>query len=194
MRLFVGLNISDEIRDSISKYVSELQNQLGPGIKWVRPETLHVTLKFIGETDRANEIEDSLRCVRSPAVEMSFRGVGFFTPQSPRVFWAGVEAGVELGDLAEKINRILGPLGVSKEPYVYQQYQPHLTLARVGSGKPAGSIRDRNKMPMWILHEKVSSLAVPHFGTMTANEFILYRSETSPGGPRYTPLSRIPLG
>ncbi len=194
MRLFVGLNITDAIRDALESYTTTLQRELpDKGVKWVRPESWHVTLKFIGESRHAEEIQRALSVVQSPHIAMTFRGVGFFSPKSPRVFWAGIESGPELASLAEIIDKRLRPLGVSKETHEYEEYQPHLTLARVGSGKPQGSPRDRNKMPMWVLRDKVAKLPPPDFGTMTADEFILYRSETLPTGPRYTPLARFPL-
>lgn len=194
MRLFVGIAITEEIRKSIAAYALRLENAM-PDVpaKWVRPESLHVTLKFIGESEKVAEIQDQLKSLASPPVTMRFRNVGFFSPRKPRVFWLGVEAGPELEKLATSIDERLVRVGVPKEPHTYQEYQPHITLARVGSGRPQPGARDRNKATMKALQDFVAKQLPPDFGTMTADEFILFRSETLPGGSVYTPLKRFPL-
>src|SRR6266700_1590824 len=101
MRLFVALDIDDPIRERLSAYVAKLK-KLVPTVKWVRPESLHVTLKFIGEFPEArlDELKRALGTVGGNPFQLSFRNAGFFTPRSPRVFWAGIEAGHELKALA----------------------------------------------------------------------------------------------
>jgi RNA 2',3'-cyclic 3'-phosphodiesterase len=175
----------------MGEYTKMLQREpIGIDSRWVRTESLHVTLKFIGESKQPEAIAEELKSVRSAPIIMTFRGVGFFTSRKPRVFWAGVEAGPELAGLAADIDTRLAKIGVPKEPHTYEEYQPHVTLARTGSGSP----RDRNKSAMYKLQEVVAKQPLPEFGTMTAEEFILYRSETLPGGSRYTALARFPLG
>jgi 2'-5' RNA ligase len=121
---------------------------------------------------------------------MVVRDVGFFTPRSPRVFWAGVEAPETLHLLAKSIDSGLATIGIPREEH---EFTPHLTLARIGSGKPHGDRRDRNKGNMIALRARVESLPQPDFGTMIAKEFFLYQSETLPSGPRYTKLARFEL-
>jgi 2'-5' RNA ligase len=195
MRLFVGLDIAAGIREAIGEYTKKLQRETtGTENKWVRAESLHVTLKFIGESKQPEAIAEELKSVRCAPITMTFGGVGFFTPRKPRVFWAGVEAGAELAGLAADIDTRLSRIGVPKEPHTYEEYQPHVTLARTGSGRPSGRARDYNKSAMYKLQEVAAKQPQPEFGTMTAEEFILYRSETLPGGSRYTALARFPLG
>jgi 2'-5' RNA ligase len=192
MRLFVGIAISDAVRDRMREYQENLQRAATQD-KWVKPESLHVTLKFIGESQKLLDIERELFSIKAVRFEMSFREVGFFTPERPRVFWAGVHAGPELESLASEIEERLFRVGVPREPHTYHGFQPHITLARVGSGRPQGSPRDRDKVSMKTLQDLVTKQSPPDFGTMTAEEFILFRSETLPGGSRYTPLKRFPL-
>lgn len=177
------------------KYVTGLQEELKDDSgKWVRPESLHLTLKFIGESSRKSDIEAELKqIIMAASIALTFRGVGFFTPRQPSVFWAGVQSGPELEVLATEIDSRLQKCGVPREPHVYQQFQPHVTLARSGSGRPQGSPRDRNKANMYELRDLVANQPPPEFGTMTADHFILYQSETLPSGARYTPLARIAL-
>jgi 2'-5' RNA ligase len=191
MRLFVGIDITEDIRGRISSYVAGLQREF-PAIraKWVRPESLHLTLKFIGESKGPEKIKSILAGIQAPSFEISIRSVGFFTPRSPRIFWAGVQASEELRLLANTIDSALANIAIPRET---QDYSPHLTLARVGSGKPHGDPRDRNKPNLITLRARVESLPQPDFGTMFAKEFFLYQSETLPGGPRYTKLARFEL-
>src|SRR4051812_49082046 len=106
MRLFVAIDLTAEIRERIVEYVAQMVRQV-PGAaaeKWVRPESLHLTLKFIGHSERVEEIKQALAEIQATAFEISIAGVGFFTPQKPRIFWAGVEAPPELEALATAID------------------------------------------------------------------------------------------
>ncbi|HTK96283.1 MAG TPA: RNA 2',3'-cyclic phosphodiesterase [Terriglobales bacterium] len=192
MRLFVALDIDPPIRQRISDYVAGLK-KLFPNVKWVAPESLHLTLKFIGEFPDAelDEVKHVLAHVGGENFEVSFRGAGFFEPRSPRVFWVGIEAGYELKALAMAVDGALAPLGIARET---RAFTPHLTLARSGSGRPQGSPADRNKPKMHELRAKVETMPPPDFGTMTAREYFLYQSKTSPKGAQYTKLERFALG
>src|SRR5438067_8740872 len=92
MRLFVALDIEDEIRNRIARFLEGVR-EFAPDARWVRAESLHITLKFIGEqpAQRFDEIKNTLARIQSPASQIVFRGFGFFpTQRSARVFWAGV--------------------------------------------------------------------------------------------------------
>ena len=191
MRLFVALDIPKEIRERIKTYMSLLQREV-PGVKWVRPEGLHVTLKFIGNTDKMEAIKRELQSVKSVPLEVRFRGAGFFTPRSPRVFWIGVE-GLQIAAFAKDIDARLQSIEIPAEE---REFNPHLTLAREGSGHPRGDTKDRNKPLMYALRDKIVSSkewSQPEFGTITAAEFFLYRSETKPEGAVYTKLAGFAL-
>src|ERR1700730_9798018 len=101
MRIFIALDIDDSIRTRIARFVEGLCG-FAPGARWVRPESMHVTLKFIGEKSEpaVGEIKQALETIQSGAVEIRFRGHGFFPPaKAPRVFWIGIEAGAQLASL-----------------------------------------------------------------------------------------------
>jgi len=192
MRLFVGLDLPEEIRAEIVDFMEEMK-RVAPSAKWVRPESLHITLKFIGESKRPDEVKAALAQVSAPRFDVSFSGTGFFTPRSPRVFWVGIQANAELPRLAGAIDAALKPLGVHEEDH---EYRPHLTLARIGSGRPAGAKGDRNKPKMYQLKQAVDrdpKLLDRHFGTMIATEFFLYESKLMRGGAQYTKIARYPL-
>ena len=94
MRLFIALDIDDAIRTRLSRFVEGVTG-FAPDARWVKPESLHVTLKFIGEQPdpAVDQIKQALSQVESSGSEIHFRGYGFFpTAKSARVFWIGMEA------------------------------------------------------------------------------------------------------
>ncbi|HVI10419.1 MAG TPA: RNA 2',3'-cyclic phosphodiesterase [Candidatus Binatia bacterium] len=194
MRLFVALDIDDPIRRRIADFM-QINRAHSPDARWVRPESLHITLKFIGEQPESalEKITQMLNTTSADAIDLNFRGFGFFpTPRSPRVFWIGVESGSNLAALAKTIDAKLGTFGAAKEDH---PYNPHLTLARAagGSGSPRRQKTDRLNSRFQLLQEKLSSQPAPEFGTMTAREFFLYQSRLSPGGSQYSKLAGFAL-
>jgi len=190
MRLFVALDIDAAIRERIAQFRDGMRT-LAPAVRWVGPETFHVTLQFLGETNRVDEIKTALAPVKGEPVALSFRGTGFFpTPQRARVFWAGIESDELLQSLVNDIGDALGPLGFKGEQEVYH---PHLTLARAGSGRPSSKPGDKPALGLQQVRAKLESMPEPDFGTMTAHEFILYQSTLTPKGSRYTKLATFPL-
>ena len=166
-----------------------------PDARWVRPESLHVTLKFIGEkpADSAEKIEAALSKVRATAINITFRGIGFFpTAKSARVFWVAIDAGPELSDLAGAVDRAVSTMGIPREE---RSFSPHLTLARGGSGSgaPRREKTDKPNRSFQKLQEKMAAMPPPEFGTMTAHEFFLYESQIMRGGARYTKIARFEL-
>jgi len=163
-------------------------------VRWVRPESMHVTLKFIGEKsgEAVEEIKHALAGVPASAFEISFRGYGFFpTSKAPRVFWIGIEAGPQLAALAKSVDEAAATIGIPKEEHAFS---PHLTLARRGgSGAPRWRKGDAPNESFQRLQEKLAALPAPEFGTMTAREFFLYESQLMRGGSRYKKIARFTL-
>lgn len=194
MRTFIALDIDDAVRDRISRFVEGVR-EFAPDARWVRPESLHVTLKFIGEKppEAVDQIKQALARVRAEPFTMSFRGHGFFpTAKSARVFWVGIESGPALASLANAVDDVTASLGIPKEE---RAFNPHLTLARGGgaSGSPRRQNGDRSNKGFQRLQEKLAGLSMPDFGTMTAHEFFLYQSQLIRGGSRYTKIARFSL-
>lgn len=194
MRLFVALDIVDGIRDRIARFLDGVRG-FAPDARWVRPESLHVTLKFIGEKpeEEVEKIKRVLETVAAGRFEMNFLGYGFFpSARAARVFWVGIEAGRGLPPLAEMVDEKLASLAIAKEEHVFN---PHLTLARGGggSGSPRKQPGDRPNRGFQRLQEKLGALPPPEFGTMTVREFFLYQSQLSPAGSKYTKLAAFVL-
>lgn len=194
MRLFTALDLDAAIRERIVCFMEGVQ-PFAPDARWLKPESLHVTLKFIGEQpdDAVDHMKLALAKVTAGAVQIQFQGYGFFpTAKSARVFWVGMQAGPELASLAASVDQASAALGIPKED---RAFSPHLTLARGpgGSGSPRRQLHDSPNRTFQRLQEKLTALPTPEFGTMTAREFFLYQSQLSPKGSKYTKLARFEL-
>ena len=194
MRLFIALDIDDAIRQRIRTFLNGVRD-FAPEARWVRPESLHVTLKFIGEkpSETAEAIKQALSKIQAQSVPIAFQGYGFFpTPKAPRVFWIGIHAESQLARLAEAVDNSMAALGIPKETY---PFSPHLTLARSagGSGAPRQRKGDRPNRNFQRLQEKLAAMPSLEFGTMTAREFFLYQSRLSREGSHYTKLECFAL-
>ena len=194
MRLFIALDIDDSIRERIALFQDGVRG-FAPDAGWVRPESLHVTLKFIGEkpAESVEHVQSALSAISGTPLSLRFRGVGFFpTAKSARVFWLGIEAGPGLAALADRVDGVMETMGVPREAHAYT---PHLTLARSprASGSPRSKKGDRPNTTFARLQEKLAKMPTPEFGTMTAREFFLYQSKLQRGGALYTKVARFGL-
>src|SRR5271155_5329932 len=167
MRLFVALDIEAGIRGRIGEFRKQMR-EFAPDVRWVGPETFHVTLQFLGETEKLEEIRGALQQVKGTALPMAFRGSGFFpNPKSPRVFWVGIESDEHLQELAGSVGAALKPLGFNRAA---APYKPHLTLARAGSGRPKPVRGEQSAPGLLAVRVKLESIAPVEFGRMTARE------------------------
>jgi 2'-5' RNA ligase len=194
MRLFIALDIDDGIRERLALFLDGVRG-FAPDARWARPESLHVTLKFIGEKpeETLEDVRRALAEVKTGPVDLTFRGYGFFPgAKAARVFWIGIESGPKLANLAKTIDEAMVRLGVPKDDHAFS---PHLTLARGGgaSAAPRRQEDDRPNLRFARLQEKLAAMSTPEFGTMTAREFCLYKSQLSSGGSRYTKIAPFPL-
>lgn len=194
MRLFVALDIADDVRIRIQRFIEGVSG-FAPEARWVRPQSLHLTLKFIGEQPEATSenIKQVLSTIKSGPFEIAFRGHGFFPgPKQARVFWIGVESDPPLGALAAAVDDALAPLNIPKEIHTFS---PHITLARAGPSRVARGKQVDGVLPCRFdrLREKLSALSSQEFGSMTAREFFLYESQLSDKGPRYSKLASFEI-
>jgi RNA 2',3'-cyclic 3'-phosphodiesterase len=192
MRLFVALDIDESVRQRLSTFLAGVEG-FATAVRWVKPEALHITLKFIGEweADRLPALQQALAAVRSLPVELTVGDYGFFpTARSARVFWVGIQPEPALADLAKTVDQACAGIGIPREQ---RAFSPHLTLARGKSAAPGPIAGDRANTSFAQLQQKLSAMPAPEFGTMTARDFYLFESKTSPSGARYTKLSRFAL-
>jgi 2'-5' RNA ligase len=192
MRIFIGIDLDPDLRARI-----EGIQGFAPDARWIHPESLHITLKFIGEQspERVKIIAEKLQGIKAKPFDIRLAETGFFpTAKAPRVFWIGVHAGPQLAALAKNIDEAVAQLGVPPEE---RKYNPHLTLARGGSGKSSGSPKwrkgDGPNAIFASLQKRLAGMSTLDFGQMTAREFILYQSQLSPRGSKYTKLQSFLL-
>jgi 2'-5' RNA ligase len=182
MRLFVALEIPPTVRENLAELLMSLR-AVSPQTRWVRPENLHVTLKFIGEVPEAKlgVIRRALAAVRSDQpVMLDFRGLGFFPNEKhPRVFWAGTKASPNLKILAAEIEKAVEKLGISREQ---RPFSPHLTLARFEPPRLPEKLR-----------AAIQEHATRHFGSLRTNHFHLIESKLKPSGAEYTTVESFPF-
>lgn len=182
MRLFVALAIPPAVREKLAALVAELREVSSPAAdqrpRWVRPENLHLTLKFIGEVPPAKlgSMRQVLAAVRSAsAVDIDFRGLGFFPNEKrPRVFWAAMRASANLSTLAVDVDHATAAQGIAPET---RPFSPHLTLARF---EPPG-VHDK-------LRAAIHQNMLRDFGSLRTAEFHLIESKLKPSGAQYTTL------
>ena len=187
MRLFVAVEIDSAVAQRIADFSAELRRKamlLAPGARmtWVHPEQIHVTVRFIGETDPAQAA--AIAAVLQPELtvrtfDMILEGAGAFPPMgAPRVLWAGIGRADELSALEQEVSARLGECGVKRED---RPYRPHLTLARV---RDASGLRSK---PLF------EELAERRFGATPVEAITLFQSRTSPKGATYVALQQTSL-
>jgi 2'-5' RNA ligase len=190
MRLFVALELPPEACRAAGEVARELK-ATGADVKWVRPESLHLTLKFLGEVDPARlpEVKEALRraCAGAPALELGLAGAGAFPgPQRPQVVWLGLEGQTrELGELAGRVEEALAELGFPPEK---RAFKPHLTLGRLRRKK-----RGAKAPPAAPLGRALAGLAGWRGPGFTGGRVSLMQSTLTPSGAVYEPLETITL-
>jgi len=172
--------------DSFSKII-ELENEIknsGAIVKLVEPQNIHITLKFLGETDEKliDRIEEIIKesVKNMQPFEILLKGAGFFPNQNYiKVIWIGIGNTEQLGEIAYKIDKQLSELGYDRDK---RKFSAHLTIARVKSAK--------NKDKLIQIIEKYKEI---EFGKIIVDSIKLKQSELTPKGPIYTTLKDIKL-
>lgn len=186
IRLFVGLNIPEDVRRRLAALLSGLA-----AARWVDPASMHITLRFIGEVDEAvgEHLADALAAISAPAFEIAFAGLGTFNRgRKVTTLWAGVAAEPRLDHLHAKMESALVRAGLEPEA---RKFSPHVTLARFRAR--SGNSRKKKASPM----EKVARWLEAHGDFRTApfavGAFSLLRSHLGHGGAHYEEVAAYPL-
>ena len=186
IRVFWAIALNPEIRSALRDFQKGIRNRV-PGINWVKPESLHLTVKFLGEIGEEQlssiqlAVEDGVK--ECSPFSLKIEGVGGFpNTKQPRVLWVGVSGEVEiLETLARKVEQALIPLGFPAES---KTFRGHLTLARIKQGN--------REVGMALARSQVLDQP-PSFGILTVHQLCLFRSELKPTGAVYHRLTEIQL-
>ena len=188
MKLFVAVEIGPEVQHAASRVIEELRRRTGQSaprarVTWVKPEQLHITVRFIGHVDTAMSgrlLAALERPLDVPAFSLAIEGTGTFPPKRPsRVIWAGVTVGLD------KLREVEREVGVRLEPLISsvidRDYHPHVTLGRV-------------KIPVGLRPAVLlEGLEDTGFGVVQVGAVTLFESRLSSTGPTYVALGRTEL-
>jgi len=185
IRTFVAVQISAETRRRAGNLIERLR-AAGADVKWVAPENLHLTLKFLGDVD-AQEIPDVCRAIQTALAdrapfEFEVRGAGAFPkPDRPRTVWLGVTEGQDdLIAMNDRLEKPLAKLGFRREN---RAFTPHLTIGRVRGGGPNVAA----------LAELIGKNADFDARRTEVSEAVVFASHLDRSGPTYEPLARAQL-
>lgn len=182
MRLFVAIALPPEVKCALAAFQRIFHL---PGIRasWTRPESMHLTLKFLGETPQ-NRIEDIAHALRG-AVEgivpfqISVAGIGTFPQKhNPRVLWCGIQhGGDQLVRLAATIDKALADIGF---PHEERSFTPHLTLARI-----------QGPVQQHVWSDAVNAAGLLSQPQFMVSSIVLMSSELRQSGAKHTEVARL---
>lgn len=177
----MALELSDEVRERLVVLLQRLKST-SAAVKWVEPENLHLTLKFLGDVPegKIDTVAETLKGIVHATEPFYFtvKGVGGFPDlRRPRVLWVGVEAVQPLMRLQQIVEKAMEQLGFPPEG---RAYHPHITIGRVKAMVGVEKVR-----------EILKGYADVKFGEVLASHLTLFRSDLSREGPTYTPLAKL---
>lgn len=189
LRIFVAVPLPESLLERLGDVQHRLQGKVPHrSVRWVKPEGVHLTLKFLGDTpaDEIPTIEDALTVVarNAPPFSLTAAGLGCFpSPSRPRVLWVGVDEPTGcLKVLYKAVEEAMTSLGYKPERH---GFSPHLTLGRVRRGAAQGDLKQ--------IGDAVTGTTVGELTVFRAETFELIRSELKPTGAEYTTLSAFTL-
>jgi 2'-5' RNA ligase len=190
IRAFIAVELTDDLRRALRSMQRQLQTAPGASaVRWVAPENIHLTLKFLGNMDaaRVTELSAALQTAVAGAAPftLALRGLGCFpNTRRPNVIWVGVEGAVgEVAALAVRIEQAAAALGYPLED---RPFSPHLTVGRIK--------REARSDDRAVIGRAVESFPATELGVLRAEDVRLIKSDLRPDGPLYTTLATAPLG
>ena len=188
MRAFIAIEIPNEIKKAIAVQTAELQTQCGRAVRWVTPDNMHLTLKFLGELKETKvglvSQVISQTCPLFAPFDILVSGSGCFpTVQRPSVIWAGLKNPAELLNLQRKMESELARQGFPAEE---RPFSAHLTIGRVRSQVGTDEMKE--------LQVVLKAMQIAEIGKFSASAVTLFKSELQPAGAIYTSLFKTQLG
>jgi len=181
MRCFIAIDIGEELRKSLRRFQEELAEGAGvgnKGVKWVNPDNIHLTLKFLGEVAGSSTVEVckivEQAAQRHDSFELCIDRVGYFTAGNPRVLWVGAADSGPLSRLQQDIESQLAQAGWPTEN---RQFSAHLTICRIKNRKAGHKLVE--------LLDRYKDFTA---GTIQVSNLVVYQSQLRQKGPVYTAL------
>ncbi|MFO7953053.1 MAG: RNA 2',3'-cyclic phosphodiesterase [Bacillota bacterium] len=184
MRLFIALELSGEQKDEVISLQDKLKSYLD-GVRWVKPAGMHLTLKFLGDTEpqKVEQVKEAMdnAVLDLESFEVSYgRGGIFPSPAKAKVIWLGLNDGEDnVIKLAQKVERALQDYGFAPDK---REFTPHLTIGRIKKRIP------KNIIEQFIDQEKTFQTA-----KFKIEEVVLFESQLTPQGAIHTPLHQSRL-
>lgn len=178
VRIFVAIDLPDYMRGAFSE-VQEPLRCISGRLAIVEPPLLHITLRFLGEVshDRVEIIRAALHSVRFPPYDIEITGISADNLRHPRIIWADLDDDGNTAALAERIDSVLEPIGLSREK---RPFRAHITIARVKEYHPD-------------ISEVIAPLSSWKGGQMPVSKFVLKKSTLTPRGPIYETITEVSL-
>ena len=188
LRAFIAIEIPKEIKKQIASQTARLRQIVGRSVRWVSPENIHLTLKFLGDISSTNIdlLSQALNTEAGqyPPFEIDVTGLGAFPNlRRPRVIWLGLNAPADLARLQHNLETATARLGYASDD---KPFSPHLTIGRTRERLAADEVQ--------ALSGALENVRVGLLGKFAVENVHLFRSELKPGGPVYTCLSTAVLG
>ncbi len=189
LRAFIAVEIPTGIQDAITQSTASLKNALPkPLVRWVAPQNVHLTLKFLGDVSPTNleQLAEALKVETAShgMFSISVGGLGAFpSPRRARVIWIGLEAPPALEALRRGVEAAAAQLGYAPEE---RPFSPHLTIGRVGQNVICGGFTAHS-------HRSRSNQSWVAWHVQQVEALHIFKSDLQPGGSVYTHLYALPL-
>jgi 2'-5' RNA ligase len=188
LRSFIAVEIPAGIQDAIAHSTASLKMALPrPLIRWVAPQNVHLTLKFLGDISPTSlkMLAEKLKVEAAShgMFSMSVGGLGAFpTSRRARVIWIGLDAPPALEALRRGVEAAAAQLGYAPEE---RPFSPHLTIGRVGQNVSTTDLQR--------IHNALEATKVGVVGTLRVETVHIFKSDLQPGGSVYTHLYSLPM-
>jgi len=176
MRLFIAIDVPEQVKQALE----EIQ-QPELGIRWTTPDTLHLTLRFIGDVEPAarDDLVEALDVPGENRFAITLKGIGYFPPRKqPKIVWVGLEENDALMKLQSEVETACRTVGLEPDD---RPFTPHITIGRVRGASKKEVLSFINQ------HKRFRMDDIP------VEEFILYESKLYRDGAVHTPIHRFPL-
>jgi 2'-5' RNA ligase len=186
IRAFIAIELSAALQKALGEVISTLSPHTA-AVRWIAPENIHLTLKFLGDIPTGNlallQKAIQAEALQHPACSLAVGGLGAFPSlRRPRVIWIGIQAPSGLKSLHQGLENAASRMGIAREE---RPFSPHLTLGRINQRATPAQIDQLGTL--------LGQVPASQLGEMKAETVTLYRSDLKPGGAVYTRIIQARL-